>query len=198
MMTSESQNYNGSEITTRILTAETWPALEELFGKHGASGGCWCMYWRLPHREFYEGCGEANREAFKALVAEGKPCGILAYVDQAPAGWIAAAPRSDYPALDHSRLLKPVDDHPVWSAPCFFIGRRFRKLGLMGILIGAAEDYARQNGAEILEAYPVDPFGEKKADISVYTGLASTFSKAGYYEAARRKETRPIMRKALT
>lgn len=28
------------------LTAERWPALEDLFGRAGASNGCWCMYQR--------------------------------------------------------------------------------------------------------------------------------------------------------
>ncbi len=29
------------------VTAERWPALEALFGRAGASNGCWCMYWRI-------------------------------------------------------------------------------------------------------------------------------------------------------
>jgi hypothetical protein len=29
------------------LTPDLWPALEDLFGKWGASNGCWCMYWRI-------------------------------------------------------------------------------------------------------------------------------------------------------
>jgi hypothetical protein len=33
--------------TVRPLTPDLWPALEDLFGKNGASNGCWCMYWRL-------------------------------------------------------------------------------------------------------------------------------------------------------
>ena len=32
------------------LTLEQWPALEELFGRAGASNGCWCMYWRIGPR----------------------------------------------------------------------------------------------------------------------------------------------------
>ena len=31
----------------RPLTAETWPALEDLFGPNGACNGCWCMHWRI-------------------------------------------------------------------------------------------------------------------------------------------------------
>lgn len=35
------------QLTIRPLTPELWPALEDLFGKHGACNGCWCMYWRI-------------------------------------------------------------------------------------------------------------------------------------------------------
>jgi hypothetical protein len=32
------------------LTLEWWPTLENLFGRAGASNGCWCMYWRIGPR----------------------------------------------------------------------------------------------------------------------------------------------------
>jgi hypothetical protein len=38
------------DITVRALTLECWPALEDLFGRAGASNGCWCMYWRIGPR----------------------------------------------------------------------------------------------------------------------------------------------------
>src|SRR6185437_7514810 len=28
------------------LTGDNFPAPEDLFGRTGASNGCWCMYWR--------------------------------------------------------------------------------------------------------------------------------------------------------
>jgi hypothetical protein len=31
----------------RSLDAGNWDALEDLFGRAGASNGCWCMYWRI-------------------------------------------------------------------------------------------------------------------------------------------------------
>jgi hypothetical protein len=36
--------------TVSPLTSERWLALEDLFGKAGASNGCWCMYWRIGPR----------------------------------------------------------------------------------------------------------------------------------------------------
>jgi len=61
---------------------------------------------------------------------------------------------------------------------------------------GAAVEHARQRGARIVEAYPVDST-TRRADMSVYTGLASTFRELGFTEVARRSPTRPIMRLAL-
>ena len=36
-----------------LLTPALWPALEQLFGEHGACGGCWCMFWRIEKGERY-------------------------------------------------------------------------------------------------------------------------------------------------
>ncbi|MBO0824979.1 MAG: hypothetical protein J2P27_14165, partial [Actinobacteria bacterium] len=40
----------GQALSIKPLTTERWPAFEDLFGRAGASNGCWCMYWRLGPR----------------------------------------------------------------------------------------------------------------------------------------------------
>ena len=35
-----------AKIALKILTPADWPVLEQLFGPRGATGGCWCMWWR--------------------------------------------------------------------------------------------------------------------------------------------------------
>lgn len=109
-------------------------------------------------------------------------------------GWCSVAPREAFPALERSRVLKRVDDQPVWSVVCFFIAKPYRRQGLTVSLLKAAAEYARQAGARIVEGYPEDP---KKADIPApfaFTGLASAFLQAGFVEVLRRSATRPIMR----
>ena len=152
------------------------------------------MYWRLGNREFEAGKGEGNRAALKALVEAGETPGLLAYVAGEPAGWIAIAPREAYPRLARSRILKPVDDQPVWSITCFFVGRPFRRRGLTLQLLRAAVEFAAARDARIVEGYPVDTAGARTPDPFAYTGLASAFLKAGFVEVARRSEKRPIMR----
>ena len=179
------------------LTADRWLDFERLFGDNGACGGCWCMWFRLTNKEFEAAKGDRNRQAMKALVDSGEEPGVLAYVDGELAAWCAVAPRESYGRLGRSRVLKPVDETPVWSAVCFFVDKRFRGRGLTVGLLEAAAEHARRKGGTLLEGYPVEPRKEKAPPVFMYHGLASAFRRAGFTEVARRSETRPIMRREL-
>jgi GNAT superfamily N-acetyltransferase len=179
------------------LTPDRWLDLEKLFGEHGACGGCWCMWWRLTRSQFIQKKGEENKKAFKKIVDSGKIPGILAYAEDQPLGWCAVAPRETYPALERSRVLKRVDDKPVWSVVCFFIDKAFRRKGFTVKLLSAAVDYVKGQGGEMVEGYPVEPKEGWTPDPFAYTGLASASRKVGFVEALRRSETRPIMRYAI-
>jgi GNAT superfamily N-acetyltransferase len=176
------------------LTPERWADLEKLFGKHGASGGCWCMWWRLKRSEFVKQKGEGNRKALKKIVESSKIPGILAYTNGEPIGWCSVAPRESYPTLERSRVLKRVDDKPVWSIVCFFVAKQFRHKGVTVALLKAAIEHVKKHNGKIIEGYPVEPKKGYTPDPFAYTGLASAFRKAGFEEVLRRSETRPIMR----
>jgi GNAT superfamily N-acetyltransferase len=176
------------------VTRKRWSDFETLFGERGACGGCWCMFWRLTRKEFDRQKGEGNRKAMKAIVQSGKIPGILAFSQDKPVVWCSVAPRSQFSALDRSRILKPVDALPVWSISCFFVEKNYRGKGLSIQMIKAAVDYVKKNGGSVVEAYPVEPKKDKMPDAFAWTGLASAFIKAGFTECARRSETRPIMR----
>jgi GNAT superfamily N-acetyltransferase len=184
------------------LTPERWSDFETLFGPHGACGGCWCMYWLVSGAEFKRQQGQGNKQAMQGIVLSGKTPGILAYSGGKPVGWCALAPRPVYTKLERSRILKPVDDQPVWSVVCFFVEKPFRLQGLTVELLNAAVQFAAANGASIVEGYPVEPkestmFHRKMPDAFVYMGLASAFKQAGFVEEARRSETRPVMRRYI-
>ena len=176
------------------VTSERWHDLEKLFGPRGAIGGCWCMWWRIKRVEFEEQQGEGNHQAMHDIIHSGRVPGILAYTEGEPVAWCSVAPREDFPVLDRSRILKRIDDQPVWSIVCFFISRPFRHQGLSSRMLEAAVDFARQNGARIVEGYPIVPKKDSALDIYIFTGMISTFLKAGFQEVARRSEKRPIMR----
>jgi GNAT superfamily N-acetyltransferase len=176
------------------LTTDKWMDFESLFGPRGACGGCWCMFWRLTRKEFERHKGEGNRKAMKAIVEAGKIPGILAFAQDRAVAWCSVAPREHFTALARSRILKPLDNLPVWSISCFFVEKNYRHKGLSTQMIKAAVDYVKKNGGSVVEAYPVEPKKDKMPDAFAWTGLASSFIKAGFKECARRSETRPIMR----
>ncbi len=183
-----------TDLECHPVCPERWRDLEKLFGERGACAGCWCMYWRLPRSEFEEKRGQGTKRALKKIVASGRAPGLLAYVQGEPVGWCCAAPREEFPVLERSRILKRVDDEPVWSVVCFFVARPYRRQGVTVKLLTAAVEYARQHGARIVEGYPVEPKQDRVAPVFVYTGLASAFRQAGFSEVLRRSETCPIMR----
>lgn len=181
------------ELTFQPLTPANWGDFETLFGAHGAYGGCWCMFWRIPRAQFSAQAGQANHAAMHSLVMNGTIPGILAYADGKAVGWCSIAPRTEFGPLERSRPLKRVDDQPVWSIVCFYIARGWRRKGLTLALIQAAIAHAAARGAHIVEAYPLDT-AEDAAPVSSYMGLAGTFRRAGFVEVARNTQRRPILR----
>jgi GNAT superfamily N-acetyltransferase len=176
-------------------TAQRWKDMQQLFGPRGACDGCWCMWFRLPRSIYAQGRGDGNRRAMAAIVRSGEVPGLIAYVDGRPVGWVSVGPRDRYPVIGRSRTLQPIDDRPVWSIVCFFVARDFRGRGVTRSLLQGAQAYAREQGATIVEAYPVEPAKAKIAADAAYHGLATTFFAEGYREVARRSPTRPIVRK---
>lgn len=176
------------------VTAKRWRDLEKLFGERGACGGCWCMCWRLKRSQFEKQKGAGNKKALKKMVAAGEVPGLLAYAGREPVGWCSVAPREAFPVLENSRILKRVDDQPVWSASCFFVARPYRRQGLSVKLLRAAVAYAKKKGARMVEGYPVEPKKSPMPDVFAWTGLADAFRRAGFKEVLRRSPTRPIMR----
>jgi GNAT superfamily N-acetyltransferase len=177
------------------LTVQTWPDLEDLFGRAGASNGCWCMYWRLGPR-YHERPRVENRRALEGLASAGNGGGLLAYDGDLAVGWCLLAPRAELAWLARARYVAPVDDLPVWSAPCFFVRRSHRGQGVTGVLIDAAVEHARRAGAPALEAYPVDTSvaGHTR---NLFPGVASAFERRGFEVVARRADDRPVMRRRL-
>lgn len=175
-------------------TASRWRDIEKLFGERGACGGCWCMFWRRPRKEFDAGKGAGNKSALRRIVNAGEKPGIIAYNGKEPIAWCAVAPRERYVALERSRILKPVDAQPVWSISCLFIMKSYRRKGVSSQLLRAAVAFAAKQGARVVEGYPVEPSMEKMPDPFLWHGIPSAFKAAGFKEVLRRSKSRPIMR----
>jgi GNAT superfamily N-acetyltransferase len=174
-----------------------WKDVEALFGPSGAYSGCWCMWWRVPGKEFGTNGNAGNKAAFRSIVRRGEPVGLLAYEDREPVGWMALAPREAYPRVARSPALKPrAEEAGVWAVTCFFIHRAHRRQGVAAALLDAAAAYAGERGASIVEGYPADTEQAKAAEL--FTGTVSMFARAGFTVHERPATgRRVIMRRAV-
>jgi GNAT superfamily N-acetyltransferase len=179
-------------ITVRPLTLDLWPDLETVLGEDGGKG-CWCMYWRIG-AAYRRRPRADNRAAFKAIVTEGPPPGLIAFDGGVAVGWCAVTPRADLPEIARQWRLASVDASPVWSLSCLYVRKGYRRRGVTRALIDGALAAAKAAGAPALEAYPFD---RALSPSATGTGFASTFVQAGFREVARRIPARPIMRHDL-
>jgi GNAT superfamily N-acetyltransferase len=181
-------------LSVHPVTPERWHDLEQLFGKRGACGGCWCMWFRLPRREYEAGRGEANRRALRDLVHSGTPPGLIGYADAAPVAWCSVAPRAEYQRLLVSRTMRPADDLPAWSIMCLFVARSHRRRGISVEMIRAACAFARDAGASLVEAYPIRPKSDDVPPIFASQGTLPAFLEAGFAPVAEPSSGRVLVR----
>jgi GNAT superfamily N-acetyltransferase len=140
------------DLTFYPVNLDRWSDFVELFESRGGPHYCWCTRWRTVDMQGKKSDKEEKKASMKARVNAGIPVGILAYLDQRPIAWCSVAPRDTYRLLGGDKTKTG-----VWSVACFFVCRTFRNTGISSRLLAAAIDYAKQNGARYVEAYPVDP-----------------------------------------
>jgi hypothetical protein len=189
----------GPKLTVQPLTADTWADFEAVMGDNGGARGCWCMHWRLSTGEWMKGKGDGNRAAMRKLAGRTTPPGVVAYLDGEPVAWCGFGDRSDFPRMQRSSLLKPVDDEPVISLTCLYIRKGHREQGLSSAVIAAVCGYLADTAeTRTVEAYPVEPAQGRKAGAdTAMTGIASAFRDAGFTEVARPRQDRPVLRHSL-
>lgn len=175
------------------LTAERWNDLEELFGpERGANSGCWCMWHRLSRRQWDELGRTGRKEAFRDVVAGGPPPGLLGYADARAVAWVAVAPRLAYPRL--ARLPSATSERPAeWAITWFYVATKWRRRGLMRVLIEAAVRHAAERGARSVEAYPKQPHASN-AWGELFVGVVTEFLACGFREVARPSVSRVVVR----
>jgi ribosomal protein S18 acetylase RimI-like enzyme len=146
----------------------------------GGGEACLCQYWRMSSGEYGRSSFDERRAALRAQTRELPPPGMLAYVDGEPAGWCGFGVRQRMERLVRSRTIPAVDDLPVWSIFCFTVRTGYRRHGLARELLGELIEYAREQGAPALEAYPVDTAGARIHGTAAYVGTIGMFENAGF------------------
>ncbi len=195
-----------AELDVHPLTPDRMKDLATLFGQGGDPKWCWCSFFRLRNVDFQNASEASNRKvlesAVKTTAADGRAPGLVAYRDGEPIGWVSVGPRADYERLQHSKVLAPIDDRPVWSIVCFVVSKSARKQGVARALLDAAMSYAREHGATLLEGYPVETDGQRLPAANAYKGTVGMFERAGFKVVERRQANRtspmrPIVRRRV-
>lgn len=178
-----------AELEFAPVTPDRWDDLARLFEARGGPSYCWCMLWRDMPRDARDS-NEGKRAALEERVAGGTPVGILAYEDGDPVAWCSVAPRDTYRALGGAEY-----DHgtSVWAIVCFFASRRLRGTGIASRLLEAACDAAADAGADVIEAYPVDPDSPSYR----FMGVRPRFIAAGFEQLGMAGTRRHVMRRWL-
>jgi len=186
--------------TTLPVTPDRFDDFADVINPNRRPTHCWCLSHRLPAAEI-EALGGGSREQAMRRVCERQPPGVVTYQDGVPVGWCSIGPRATIPRLAASKLIRPVDDVPVWSIICVVVRGGYRRQGVTAHLLEGAVRYAAEQGAPAVEAYPVDPPGRMDLTMA-FVGTRAMFEKAGFdvvgrTEAVASKLPRLVMRRTL-
>jgi len=174
-------------ILVKPLSTGTWDALAELFREGGDPRWCWCQYWRLRSKDFSAAKVPQLRERLHDQARSDEPPGLVAFDGERAVGWVSLGPRSGFERVVRSRVIPTIDDRPVWSIVCFAVSESARGRGVARALLDAAVGYARERGADALEAYPVALEADQPIHAeAVFTGTLPMFERAGFRVVADR------------
>ena len=178
-------------LTFRPVTKARWADFDRLFSAPGGPKHCWCMVWRRTPEELREHpSGRTRKPLIKGRVDHGQTIGILGYRDDEPVAWVSIAPRDTYRALGGPEAAP---GEIVWSLACFYLKRALRNQGYGQQMLEAAVAFAKQQGATVLEAYPVEPDSPSFR----FMGFTPAFARLGFTEIAMAGSRRHVMRLGL-
>lgn len=190
------------------MTWETYPVTPDRFegfadviNRNRRANHCWCLSHRLRTSEIEELGGGSREQTMRRLCERDHPPGVVTYRDGEAVGWCNIGPRAEITRLANSRLIRPIDDLPVWSIVCVVVRSGHRRQGVTAPLLAGAVAYAAWHGAHAVEAHPVDPSGRMDLTMA-FVGTKSMFAAAGFRvvgttNAVASKMPRLIMRRNL-
>lgn len=179
----------------RVIPANeaSWEDLQLIFGDSGYPARCQCQRYKMGQAGYAPQPQEARAEALRAQTNCGRPdavetSGLVLYLDEEPAGWVAVEPRVNYRIFHINEATATIwrgrvqdrADPDVWSVTCFRVRKEFQGLGLTYPLAAATVPFARERGAKILEAYPIVTGPQSITWGEVFVGPLGAFEAAGF------------------
>lgn len=204
MMTAMQAPIRAEQLTVVPANEASWDDLLAIFGSTDA-GHCQCQRFKVIGWIWRDSTQEERTAMLQAQTAcgnrnAGATSGLVAYVDDEPAGWVAVEPRTAYPKLRTSRVPwtgrnEDKDDAGIWAVTCFVVRKGYRGRGLTYHLALATIDFARERGARALEAYPmITQPGKEITWGELHVGARQVFEDAGFKEVSHPTLRRVVMR----
>ncbi|MET2012893.1 GNAT family N-acetyltransferase [Microbacterium chocolatum] len=188
-----------SRVSVEAASADRFADVQHALTGGGDGASCQCQWWTLTNAQFSATGVDERRRILRDEIDVGPAPGLVAYVEGVAAGWVRVGPRVRQPRLERTRAFASVSDQPwddasVWAVTCFATRREHRGEGVTATLLDAAVAFARDGGARVLEAYPIDPeAGRRHTANSLFHGILSTFLSAGFREVGRSRPDRVVV-----
>jgi GNAT superfamily N-acetyltransferase len=183
----------------------SWADLQAVFGTADYPGRCYCQHYKTLDCHWSSLRGEERQRRLREQTRCDSPrartsSGLVAYLGQEPAGWVAVEPRTAYPRLPKVRTVwsgrqEDKTDDGVWAVTCFVTRKGYRKRGITYALAAATVGFARDQGARALEAYPmITSPGKEITWGELHVGSRQVFADAGFSEVSHPSPRRVVMR----
>jgi ribosomal protein S18 acetylase RimI-like enzyme len=176
-------------------TPDRWPDVLTVMGERGDPS----RYFRLRGKQWSDSSPASHRDALRSQVASDLPPGVIATDTDSgtPVGWCAVAPRTAYPRVEASPNWRG-GDPDAWAVTCFVVPVGHRRQGMAGELLAGAIEFARAQGAAVLEACAVDTAQVGKVSAAdLYRGPLSVYLDAGFKELSRTSPKWVLVAKSL-
>jgi ribosomal protein S18 acetylase RimI-like enzyme len=169
-------------LDVRPAAADRWDDVLAVMGERGDPSRCFCQYFRLRGKQWSDASSATHRDALRAQVEADPAPGVLATDDSGtPVGWCAVA----YPRVVASPNWRG-GDPDAWVVTCFVVPVGHRRQGVAGELLTGAIDFARAQGATVLQACAVDTTQSGKTpSADLYRGPLSIYLDSGFTELSR-------------
>lgn len=189
-------------VTIEPAIAERFDDLEAVLAGGGDGNACQCQWWTTSARTWRTTSKDVREAALANELAAPLAPGLICYLDGEPSAWVRVGPRTSQQRLLGSRVVRAggtddLADERVWAITCFSVRSTARGQGLMRRLIGAATAFARANGADRVEAYPVDTAQVQASSNQLFVGTLEAFADAGFALIAHPTPRRAVVAMTL-
>jgi GNAT superfamily N-acetyltransferase len=205
MMTAGEAPIAAEQLTIVPANEASWDDITAIFGTADYPSRCMCQRFKVVGWIWRDSTQEQRTAMLRAQTACGDPnaattSGLVAYLGDEPAGWVAVEPRTAYPKLRTSRVPwssrdEDKNDDGIWAVTCFAVRKGYRGRGLTYPLARATIDFARDRDARALEAYPmITQPGKEITWGETHVGTRQVFQDAGFMQVSHPSARRVVMR----